>query len=144
MSSAPAKLRKLAQRLLAIEHPSGKRGETAVAFLVTEKLRQRLSILTGNAGFRAVLARALALAGEEVRWLNRIHIDSRGSLEGLDEACAQISADEMARGQTVLIAQLIGLLATFIGASLTAYLLQDVWPEVSPDDLSSETEEDNG
>lgn len=144
MSEAPAKLRKLAQRLLAIEDPPEKRGDTAVVFVVTEKLRQRLSILTGNAGFRAVLARALALAAAEVRWLNRIHIDARGSLEGLDEACAQISADEIARGQAALITQLIGLLATFIGASLTAYLLRDVWPEVSPDDLSSETEEDNG
>lgn len=135
--------RKLARRLLSFEAPVDNTGNPA-AFCVTEKLRQPLSTLTGAAGFRALLSRALALAGEEVRWLKAIHVDASGSLEGLDETGAQLSPDEIAEGETILIARVIGLLMTFIGGALTAHLLQDIWPEVSPRDLDSETEKDNG
>ncbi|HEX5281832.1 MAG TPA: hypothetical protein VFW28_17260 [Micropepsaceae bacterium] len=144
MDSASPRLQKLAHRLLVLERQSGHRSEEAAAFHVTEKLRQRLSMLTGAAGFRAVLARSLALAGQEVKWLGAIRVDARGSLEALNEVCARMPADEIARGEEALIAHLIGLLVTFIGASLTAYLLQDIWPEVSPQDLSPEMEENGG
>lgn len=144
MGSASPKLRKLAQRLLSLEPAPGKAGDRTAAFRVTEKLRQQLSIVTGAAGFRAVLARSLALASEEVRWLNGIHVGANGSLEELDGVCAELSPEEIARGETILLARLIGLLVTFIGAPLTAHLLQDVWPKLSPRELDSETEEEDG
>lgn len=143
MPSLTPKARKLAGRLLSFEAPGNNNKKTA-AFRVSEQLRQPLSILVGAAGFRALLSRALGLAGEEVRWLKAIHIDASGSMEGLEETGAQLSADEIARGETVLIAHLIGLLVTFIGVALTARLLQDIWPGVSPRDLDSATEKDDG
>lgn len=134
-------MRKLAQRLLASEARE-KTGETRTLFCVSEKLRVPLSNLTGVAGFRVLLSRALALAGEEVRWMMAIHVDAHGSLEGLDDACARLSRDEISEGEAVLIARLIGLLVTLIGSPLTLHLLQDIWPEVSSRDLGSDTEDD--
>ncbi len=144
MGSTPVKFRKLAERLLSFEPRSQEAGDRSAAFSVTEKMRQRLSILTGAAGFRAVLARALALAAEEVRWLNGVHIAANGTLEGLDEICAKLPEEEIARGEAVLIARLIELFVTFIGDLLTAHLLRDIWTEVSPDELDSGAKEHNG
>jgi len=106
------------------------------AFRVCEKLRQPLSRLAGVAGFRSLLSRALALANDEVRWMKAIHVRADGSLEGLDEAQAQLSETEIADGEIVLIAQLIGLLATFIGEELTLRLVQESWPDAAFDDMN--------
>ena len=107
------------------------------AFRVCEKLRQPLSRLAGVAGFRSLLSRALALANDEVRWMKAIHVRADGSLEGLDEAQAQLSETEIADGEIVLIAQLIGLLATFIGEELTLRLVQESWPDAAFDDMNT-------
>ena len=40
-------------------------------------------------------------------------------------------------GGAILIAQLLGLLLTFIGEGLTLRLVQDVWPEAAFDDRDS-------
>jgi hypothetical protein len=119
----------LARRLLKTEAESGTRaaGSPSVVFRVCERLYQSLSPLTGAAGFRALLARALTLAGEEVRWLKAVHVKGDGSLEGLGELEQQLSARELAEGELVLAANLLGLLVTFIGGNLTLQLLQDVW-----------------
>ena len=126
--------------------PNAKAAEESgsAAFHVNDKLRQPLSTLAGVSGFRSLLSRALALARGEVPWLRAVHIGADGALEGLDELRAQLSPAEIAEGEAVLIAQLIGLLVTFIGESLTVHLMHDVWPEISTRDLSSETEKDHG
>jgi hypothetical protein len=145
MRSAPPRLRKFARRLLVLETVPGKaeRNESA-AFHVNEKLRLPLSILAGVAGYRSLLSRALSLANGEVRWLKAIHVNADGSLEGLDELRRQLSQDEIAQGEAILIAHLVGLLMTFIGEGLTVGLMQEMWPEVSAQDLISETEKDHG
>lgn len=145
MRSVPPSLKKFARRLLALE-TAGKAADASgwAAFQVSEKLRRPLSTLAGVAGFRSLMSRALALATGEVQWLKAVHIKADGSLEGLDEVRAQLSAAEIAEGEAALIAQLIGLLVTFIGESLTVRLMQEVWPEISARDLNSETEKDHG
>jgi hypothetical protein len=120
----------LASRLMAYEATVIKSGElNSAAFRVCEKLRQPLSRLAGLTGFRSLLSRALALASGEVRWLKAVHVSADGSLEGLDEGQAQWSVDEIAQGEVVLIAQLLGLLVTFIGEGLTWRLVQEAWPD---------------
>ena len=89
----------------------------------------------GVDGFRLPLSRALALANDEVRWLKAVHVTADGSLEGLGEIEAQLSQDEIAQGEVLLIAQLLGLLLTFIGEALTSRLVQEAWPELSSSDL---------
>ena len=146
MRSVTPDLRNLARQLLALEAASGKRAKTRelASFHVTEKLRQPLSALAGVSGFRSLLSRALSLANGEVRWLKAVRVDASGSLEGLDDVRAKLSADELAQGEATLIAHLLGLLVTFIGEALTVRLMQEVWPEISGGELSSETEKEHG
>src|SRR5687767_1650000 len=68
---------------------------------VIEKLRQPLSTVVGNAGFRSLLSRALALAGAEVRWLRAVHVKADGALEYPAEI-AQIDEKEVAEGELIL------------------------------------------
>ena len=96
---------------------------------VCEKLRRPLSTLAGTAGFRSLLARALALAKHEDRALDSVQVKEDGTLEGLDGEAAQAG--------TVLIAQLVGLLATFVGETLTLRLLRDAWPDLPGLELNS-------
>ena len=122
-------MRDFAERLIAYET----RGDTKApaAFLVSEKLRPHLASLMGKVGFRELLSRALALADSEVPWLRAVHVKADGSFEGLDELGAQVGRDEIFEGRVVLLAQLLGLLVTFIGEDLTLRLVREVWPKLS-------------
>ena len=127
--------RHLAQRLLTYEAVAGNNSEPAesAAFRVCTKLRRPLITLAGVDGFRSLLSRALTLARAEAPSLSSVHVAADGSLKGLDELASQgVGA--------ILIAQLIGLLLTFIGDGLTLRLVQDVWPEAVFDGRVSEKE----
>jgi hypothetical protein len=134
--------RHLAQRLLTYEAVAGENSEPpeSAAFRVCAKLRRPLITLAGVAGFRSLLARALTLARAEAPSLSVVQVAADGSLKGLDELEPQIDIDkEQARDEgAILIAQLIGLLLTFIGEGLTLRLVQDVWPEAAFDGRVSE------
>ena len=132
MSRATPKMRNFAERLIAYEtrgnRSSGTR--TPAAFFVIDKLRPQLATFMGNAGFRALLSRALALANAEIPWLRAVHVKADGSLEGLHELAEQVEADEISEGRVVLLAQLFGLLVAFIGEDLTLRLVREVWPKL--------------
>lgn len=125
-----------ARRLLAYELASGISPEAkgSRVFFVCDKLRRPLAQLTGMGGFRSLLARALALAGEEVPWLRGLHVRADGSLDGLAELEANLGPEEIASGEVILVARLLELLVTFIGPALTLGLLKDAWPKM--DDLT--------
>jgi len=127
--------RYLAQRLLTYEAVAGKNSETteSAAFRVCAKLRRPLITLAGVAGFRSLLSRALTLARAEAPSLSAVQIAADGSLQGLDEMEPQIGKDQAREGGAILIAQLIGLLLTFIGEGLTLSMVQTVWPEAAFD-----------
>jgi hypothetical protein len=133
-------MRDFAKLLIAYEAKGNNAlgGENALQAFgrVVAKLRQPLVALTGIGGFRSLLSRALALANAEVRWLNAVHIKADGSLECPAEM-AQVDKKEIANGEVVLIARLLGLLVTFIGESLTLRLVQDAWPGAPIDDFDS-------
>ena len=137
MSRATPQMRDLSQCLIAYETRGNKSSETKTpaACLVGEKLRPHLAALMGNVGFRALLSRALALANAEVPWLRAVHVKADGSFEGLDELEAQVDPEEIFEGCVVLLAQLLGLLAAFIGENLTLHLVREVWPKLSLKDL---------
>ena len=130
-------MRDFAKRLIAYETGGNKSSgtKTPAAFHVCEKLRPHLATLMGNAGFRALLSRALALASAEVPWLRAVHVKADGSLEGLEELHAQLDPEEFAEGRVVLLAQLLGLLVAFIGEDLTLRLVREVWPKLPLNDL---------
>ena len=131
----PPQTRDLAQRLLAYENAAGKTSEPTqfAAFDVCERLRQPLITLAGVAGFRSLLSRALTLARAEAPSLSAVQVAADGSLEGQDEFASQSNQEQARDGGVILIAQLVGLLLTFIGEGLTLRLVQDVWPEVAFD-----------
>ena len=108
-----------------------------VACLVIDKLRPQLAMLMGNIGFRALLSRTLALSKTEFPWLRAVHVKPEGSLEGLDELGTQVNPDEISKGCLVLLAQMLGLLVTFIGEDLTLRLVQEVWPKLPLNSLDA-------
>jgi hypothetical protein len=75
-------MRNYALRLIAYEAQQNQSSETdhPAALGVCEKLREPLASLAGVNGFRSLLSRALALAGNEVHWLRAVHIKGDGSL----------------------------------------------------------------
>lgn len=131
-------VKQIARRRMAYEAkaatPARAGDHTSPGFRICEKLRHPLSRLAGVAGFRSLLSRALALASEEVCWLKAIDIAANGSVAGLNDTQAQLSQQQIDQGEIVLVAQLLGLLMTFIGEGLTMQLLQQEWPKVALDD----------
>jgi hypothetical protein len=137
MSRATPPMRDLSQRLIAYEMKGNESSDTKApaAFNICEKLGPHLATLVGNAGFRSLLSRALAVASSEVSWLRAVRVQADGSLEGLEELQSQLEADEFFDGKVVLVAQLLGLLVAFIGENLTLRLVREVWPKLSLNDL---------
>jgi hypothetical protein len=133
MSRATPQMRDFAERLIAYEARGNKSSETRTPtiFLVSEKLRPHLARLMGNVGFHALISRACVLAKAEAPGLPAVHVKSDGSLEGLDELEAQVDPKEIAEGSVVLVAQLLGLLVTFVGEKITLGLVREVWPKLS-------------
>ncbi len=118
----------LAQRLLDYEAATGDSSgaNMPAALRVSEKLRRPLSTLAGAAGFRALLARALALTKAQSHGFSAVHLQPDGFLEGLTE----LHNDEATESGAMLIAHLFGLLITFIGENLTVRLMHDAWPDL--------------
>jgi hypothetical protein len=121
------RIRELAQWLWAYEVATDNPSEanSSAGLRVFEKLRRLLSTLVGSSGFRSLLDRALTLAKAKDPHLSVAEIKPDGSLEGLSDLGKQGHAAEV-----MLIAQLLGLLVTFIGHSLMLSLLVDAWPDL--------------
>jgi hypothetical protein len=128
----PPQTRDLAESLIAHEVAAGKTSEPMelAAFRVCETLRSPVSALAGVDGFRALLSRALALARAEAPILSVLQVAADGSIQGLDELGPQIDQDQVREGGVILIAQLLGLLLTFIGEAMTSRLVTSI--EVLP------------
>jgi hypothetical protein len=121
----PPQTRDLAQLLSANEAAAGNTSESVelAAFRVCDTLRPPVCALAGVDGFRALLSRALALARAEAPILSVLQVAADGSLQGLDELGRQIDKDPVREGGVILIAQLLGLLLTFIGEAMTSRLV---------------------
>ena len=129
-TSPSPKIQELTQRLLAYEAARANPSEANISAVlrVSEKLRRSLSTLAGSSGFRSILARALMLAKTQVPSLSAVQVQPDGSLEGWS---AFGNEDQRAEASVVLIAQLLGLLVTFVGEGLTLSLVLDAWPDFS-------------
>jgi len=130
--STASELKGLARLLLACENAQGDAARPGgpAAFGVCEKLRGPLSKNLGPGGLFALMGRALALAGRESPWLRSLQIKADRSVEGLDPLAPKLDMRAIAEGEVAFVAQLLGLLVTFIGAALTVRFLHDIWPEL--------------
>jgi hypothetical protein len=130
-------MRAIAERIIDYETPEKPSAETAntANVQVTDLLRPHLATLMGNGGFRALLVRALKLAGADVSWLRAVGVNADGTLEGLAAPYARLTPAEFREGRIVLLAQLLGLLVAFIGPGLTSRLLGEIWPQLAADNV---------
>jgi hypothetical protein len=137
MNRTTPQMRSIALRLINYEMPGNGSSETtdAAIFQMADRLRPHLATLMGNGGFRALLARALALASAEVSWLRKVQVNPDGTLEGLETLHAQLKPAEFRDGQVVLLAQLLRLLVAFIGPVMTLRLMAEIWPQLSADNV---------
>jgi hypothetical protein len=133
----------LSQRLIAHERRSAAdAGEAArAAFLVCDRLRRPLCVLAGIAGYRALLARSLALARARAPWLVEVKIAPDAALDFPPEAAARLAPAEFERGGALLVSEFLGLLSVLIGDTLTLRLVSNAWPDLQPP--PSETEMDH-
>ncbi|WP_148218030.1 hypothetical protein [Opitutus terrae] len=123
--------------MIAAERSGEPRDTVARAgFRVCGKLRLPLSTLAGAVGFRSLLSRAWVLAKAEAPWLAEVQIKSDGELQWSTEKEAALSTEEAARAATALVGQLLQLLVTFIGETLTRRLVQEIWPEAALDEVN--------
>jgi hypothetical protein len=127
-NSPSPKAKAMARHLLARETCAGDSPQSNVqgTFRVAEKLRHPLSTLVGATGFRALLARAVALARVQDPELGGLQVMPDGSLDGLSE----VSNGHPAPDAGAVIAEILGLLEAFVGEELTVRLLADVWPDL--------------
>ena len=102
----------------------------------------------GIGSFHALLSRALALAGAEVPALRALQPRADCSSAGFKELEAKLDSLAIDEGQVVFVAQLLGLLMTFIGGALTLRLLANIWPKLDEQDfkkdLDNEEEQNPG
>src|SRR5512142_1397833 len=121
----------LARRILAFEANEGNRSEPiqSACVLVYEKLRLHLCALAGVAGYQALLARALTMAKTEAPSLGAVQVTADGYLQGLSEL--QVDKDHPQEGDVILLAQLLGIVLSFIGETLTLRLVRDVAPHLT-------------
>lgn len=145
MSKASQKMQDLSKRLFAIEarrlSPADELGPLTLA--VCGKLRVALQAFAGPDGFISLLSRAHALAAIERPQLKTLA--AVRSLQSVDEFIGSIGAHDDSRDNAngvEIVAQLLGLLVTFIGEPFTLSLMRDGWPDESFDspEPSSEVE----
>ena len=131
MKTPSPSMHELARRLTAIQVASGSdRQQTA---LVDANLQSSLTQHFGADGYAALLQRALALASVEIPALQASQVNPQSRLEVTSNL---LSYAGIAREQAAIAvtAQMLGLLATFVGDSLTRKLVS----EACPDSLSEE------
>ena len=134
MNQATPAVRDLARLLLTLEAKQSEHGQDVQTDLrVFEKLHTYLTNLVGIAGFQALLARAVALATAEVSWLRDVRVLDDATFKGFIEAATQRPTKDVTAARAAILAQLLGLLVTFLGEVITLRLVQDVWPEVPGD-----------
>jgi hypothetical protein len=134
MNTPSPAIQNLARRLIALEAAHElSNGQFGGALRTCDKLRAPLARLAGMGGFRSLMARALALATAEVPGLKSVLVRPDGSLEGFDAAQLHRDSSPGVDPGVVVVAQLLGLLVTFIGEPLTLHLVRDAWPNASFD-----------
>jgi hypothetical protein len=142
MNTTTPAIQNLARRLIAAEavHAPAA-GSVGAEVRVCNKLRMPLAKLAGVEGFRSLMARAKALAAAEVPWLSSLQVRTDGSLEEVDAASSQQSALQGEEARVAIVAQLLGLLVTFIGEPLTLHLVRDAWSDDPVTGMDAGTEE---
>jgi hypothetical protein len=139
MNPATPTIQNLARRLIALEAlcVAAPTAGDCRAEQVCEKLRLSLVKFAGNAGYRTLISRALAMAKVEAPSLEAVQIRPDGSLEGFD----RIEIIQDRQSAEIVLGHLLSLLVTFIGERQTLGLVRAAWPDDLLEKTPSKTEE---
>jgi hypothetical protein len=134
MSKSHPEVRSLARALLdgqSAGHGADARAEAVERVL--ERLAARISPLVGTGGFVLLLQRSLRRTQGEHPWLGAVQAGSEAPwrLAGLAEAARKRPPEEAAAAAQAFLADLIGLLARFLGADMAIRLVRQSFPEVT-------------
>ncbi len=132
MNRSTPELRDLASRLLTAESDGGEVPCCSPAVHFCAQLSAVFSKLTGPAGSRSLLSRAIVLSRQEAPCLTAVQVMPDGQLQGFEESSPENEQDEWNKAGIVLVAQLLGLLHAFIGERLTMQLVEEAWPASPP------------
>jgi len=117
-----------------LEHEIGKREAPDEIAAAIERCFQRLYAelvnLVGHAGYQALLARAVHLTRPEGGPLEVAIADGTVNVKDLAERVKRDGGPRVIDDTTTLLANLIGLLTTFLGEELTMRLVRRIWTEV--------------
>lgn len=127
----------LARRLLAFEASRLPPSEAQAyhAIRVCEKLRPPIAKLAGLASYCSLLSRSVALAKAKVPALGGLRVGADGTLSGFEELAYHPDGNAAEQGGALLVAELLGLLVTFIGEPLALLLVRDAWPDAAMADI---------
>ncbi|HEY8741936.1 MAG TPA: hypothetical protein VIU62_02480 [Chloroflexota bacterium] len=137
MTAVAPLARLLAQQVLQQE--SGGRVDALALALATERaderLRRQMTAVVGQAGYTALVSRALYLAQQDFPALQGVLVDAQaaGGLQGLREVAGASAGDldGIRAGLSAILAQLFSLLVLFLGEELTLRLAYVVWPDLA-------------
>lgn len=115
----------------ALDHRDGP-GEVAAAIEhVFEELYALMSPLVGPTGFASVIRRAHHLSRSECRFLDAATIESMPLAKaGIESLIAREGGEPVTGCATLLMAQVLALLCSFIGEELTLRLVRRAWPHL--------------
>jgi hypothetical protein len=119
--------RSTAQRLIE-DAAIGSEDAAAIASAaerVFQRLHEHLSTLIGVVGWKTLLGRALKLARTRVPALQRIEVKPDGTIAGLVEALSTQAPEDAVLAPAMLLAQLLDLLAAFVGDDLALHLVDE-------------------
>lgn len=145
MSSASPLSTPLARELLAREMSAD--GLVPAAEAVYRRLHESLSRSIGEAGYLALVSRAMSSARERHSPLAMVALGSAPGpwLTGVDKSIAEYGNEAVTEAMIQALAELIELLSRFVGRTLAVRLIQRAWPEYNQvDQTSGRPEEQNG
>lgn len=121
----------LAERVIGWEKRAYKTASSPkpVVAVVCEKLRPGLGMLMGSGGFRILLTRALTRATLLEPSLRAAHVTSEGGLV-IENGSTPLDHKKLEAASIALVAELLGLLAAFIGENLTIQFVREAWPRL--------------
>ena len=100
------------------------------AFRACQNLRKPLAAFTGVDGYRALVSRAVTLARAKAPLLSAVRMGGDGSFHITEGADVRFDGNEAAHAGIYLVAEMLGLLATFVGWPLTLVIVRGAWPDV--------------
>jgi len=134
MTRSLSEVRSLVRALLNGQHLGA---EPPAVEEATERVLQCLagsiSPLVGAGGFALLLQRALRRTLEQHPWLDAVRVEpgTPWQLQGMREAAAHVTREEARLAAQAVLAELIGLLARFLGADMAIRVVRQSFPEMT-------------